>query len=139
MLKKTIFLTILISIIKSGPFLCELCDEDWKPVCSSRGITYFNKCHAICYMDWKYVDGECLNRCDCIDETKPVCGLNGKTYENACMAVCQGVNIDLRIRGPCPCNCEENYDPVCSSAGVTYINVCRAACDGVGIRYQGSC
>ena len=134
---QTLFL--LFSLSLQGPFLCELCNEDWKPVCSSRNITYYNKCHAICYLDWKYVDGECLNKCDCLDETKPVCGLNGKTYENACMAVCNGVKIDLRIRGPCACDCDDVFEPVCGMGGVTYVNVCRAACDGVGVVYQGYC
>lgn len=122
-----------------SPFLCELCDEDWKPVCSSRGRTYVNKCHAICYMDLKYVDGECLRQCDCLDEERYVCGRNGRTYLNACMASCNGVELDMTIQGPCGCNCNENVDEVCGKNNVTYLNNCLAACDGVGVRYQGAC
>ncbi len=78
--RSVILIAALAALNLCGPFLCELCSEKWKPVCSKKGITYYNKCHAICYLDWNYVDGECLNECECLDEWKPVCGVNGATY-----------------------------------------------------------
>jgi hypothetical protein len=138
--KHLIILTMaILSITSTTPFICELCDEEWKPVCSTRGITYYNKCHAICYMDLRFVEGECLKRCDCLDEARPVCGTNKKTYLNACMAACQGVQIDMTITGPCTCDCDESVNRVCGKNGITYLNACYAGCDGVGVRYQSRC
>lgn len=135
-----ITITLLSALtLQTAPFLCELCDEDWKPVCSSRGRTYVNKCHAICYLDLKYVFGECLRQCDCLDEERYVCGRNGKTYLNACMASCNGAELDMSTRGPCGCDCQENVDEVCGKDNLTYLNACMAACEGVGVRYQGAC
>ena len=86
---------ITMTFTMCGPFLCELCGERWRPVCSKRGITYYNKCHAICYLDFNYIEGECMKKCECLDEWKPVCGVNGKTYENTCTAICNNVEVDF--------------------------------------------
>ena len=80
-LRSVILIAVLITLrLCSTPLICELCGDRWKPVCSKRGITYYNKCHAICYLDFGYIEGECMNECECLDEWKPVCGVDGNTY-----------------------------------------------------------
>jgi len=142
-----------------------ICPDVYDPVCAD-GVTYGNKCEALCAGATSGERGSCENpSCDgnsdcdspqiCFPPTQecqlpcavqcikadPVCGKDGTTYVcGEADAFCHGTQVEHP--GACenePCVCPEIYAPVCGKDGKTYGNSCEAECAGVEVEGEGEC
>ncbi|XP_075980434.1 serine protease inhibitor dipetalogastin-like isoform X2 [Anticarsia gemmatalis] len=101
---------------------CE-CENQYKPVCGSDGITYPSLCFLKCraYKTQKLItiknEGQCRNQqelnCNsCSLELKPRCGTDGKTYANLCVFNChkkRNPSLQVAHLGGCKAKKTQQY------------------------------
>ncbi len=132
---------LISSIFSSLDYQCDGCNIfGRKPVCGMNGVTYLNRCYAVCNDVRINTRGQC-NNCKCTQYYEPVCGNDGLTYGNPCEASCNGASV--QHAGRCnlmKCKCENQAsDAVCGMNGQTYRNECEAQCSGQNVDYFGVC
>ena len=124
------------------------CNENYYPVCSTKGVTYSNLCRAKCNGATAAQIGPCYNFyfkptdniiCKCPFTQELICGQDGVTYENTCVLKCAGVNFSALNYCPTPCACPFIYKPVCGIDGRNYINDCEMGCAKAQKAFDGRC
>jgi hypothetical protein len=77
------------------------CSKYFDPVCATNGVTFRNKCDALCQGFKIKHRGTCNKPCNgrCPTLVKPVCGRDGLTYRNRC--VLRSNLVDFRHNGKC--------------------------------------
>lgn len=131
------------------------CPKLYAAVCSTKGVTFGNACHAFCNHAKIASLGACKPSptpspapgCICFDLYKPVCATDPatklpRTYGNSCQAAC--AKATLIYDGECGqkeggCICTMEYNPVCGNDGKLYSNPCVARCAGITLYTQGEC
>ena len=130
------------------PFLECPCNNNFRPVCGTNGITYSNACRANCRNIFIVSYGECRTfdnappskkTCDCEFNNISVCASNSVTYENNCVAKCFDATVERNGICEGPCDCQFFFNPICGENGLNYINQCEIDCANVSKYSDGLC